>query len=228
MLIHCAAALMDETINCSFSSPIKIMTKGRGSFQASVSLQSLQYILQHISKVHTLCMMRGEINQYHISGFWVTVAPLIIWEIWKRGGVTHIWQKPWLIFITIWSKNTLSDCFAGNNLHSLIFWSALWVLFFILSFPTLNYNVLLNETDTNQAGRINADIIHSFSSWSQHKTIDHLSDQCWFGHVSGVEMLDMVLDTEQCKTTKKIIHWWLILSFRSKILRSVGTVCENT
>jgi len=58
---------MDEAINRSFSSPINILTKGMGSFQASANLQSLQYILQHISKIHTVCMMRGEIDQCQIS-----------------------------------------------------------------------------------------------------------------------------------------------------------------
>lgn len=77
--------------------------------------------------------------------------------------------------------------------------------FFTFSFPHVNHNILLNETDTIQAqsGRINAEIIR-FSSWSQDKTMDHLSDQCSFECVSGVEMLNMVLATVQCKKKTSI------------------------
>lgn len=73
--------------------------------------------------------------------------------------------------------------------------------FFTFSFPCVNHNILLNETDTIQAqsGRINAKIIHFFSSRSHDKTMEHLSDQCSFECLSGVEMLNTVLATVQCK-----------------------------
>lgn len=160
---------MDEPINCFFSSPINILTKGMSSFQAPSSLQSLQYVLQHISKTHTVCI-RGEINQCHISGLWVTVAPLIIWEMWKRGGVTHIWQKQWLIFTAIWAKCMLSDCSAGNNLHGLGFFH-LQFKSFLQPFLSLLKIQYLIEWNRQKEGSI---IQHS-SSCSQGKTTERLS-----------------------------------------------------
>lgn len=176
-----------------------------GSFQASATLESLQCILQHISKIHTVCMMRGEINQCHISGLWVTLVPLIIWEMWKGGGVTHIWQKQWLIFKTIW-QNACYLIALQEIIFMVSFFDLHFESFFHPFFSPPKYNVLLNETDTSQAPseRINAEIIHSSSSSSQDKTMDHLSNQCWFGYVSGVEMLDMVLATVQCKKKSSI------------------------
>lgn len=204
MFFHCMAALMDETINCPFSSAININAKGMGSFQASANLQSLQYILQHISKIHTVCMKRGEINQCHISGLWVTVVPPIMWEMWKRGRVTRIWQKQWLIFITFWEKIA---CYL-IVLQEIIF----RVSFFDLRFESFFRPFFFLP------------ILQCFIEWNRrHKPGSIWENRCWdhprllifvSGHDYGLSLRSVLIWPcfrtrfwPLCSAKKKVIHW---------------------